>query len=296
MKNKKFLTTSEVSELLNINEKKIYILAQEGIIPATKITGKWLFPYDELVYFLRYESLKNLKKGITFSLLENNILIGAGSDDPILSKIFNHFYNFSKTTLFYSTVGSKNGVNMLKNKVVHFAFSHLYDFKKNEFNLPYLKDIFTNNDYVVINLFHRDIGVVSSFEFSNLEELNKKNLTFILRQKGSGIRNITENIFESDKLKRVAFKFFPNEVTTHIEVANLVKNNKEFIGITTKSTAKIFDLYFHKIFKERFDLITLKEYFFNKIFQQFYNFIIEKLKKELSPEGYDFKECGKIII
>ncbi len=296
MERKKFLNTSEVSKLLNINEKKVYNLAQEGFIPATKVTGKWLFPFDELISFLKYDSLKNIKKGITFSLFESNILIGAGSDDPILPKIFNHFYNFSKTTLFYSTVGSKNGIEMLKNRIVHFAFSHLFDFEKNDFNIPYLNKIFPDKDYAVINLFYREIGIVSNFEISSIKDINKKGLTFILRQKGSGIRDITENLFKSKKLSKNILHFYPEEVTTHLEVANLVKNNIDFIGITTKSTAKIFNLQFYKIFDERFDLITIKEYFFEKIFQTFYNFINEKLKHDFSPEGYNFKDSGRIIV
>ncbi len=295
MDKKNFLTTSEVANLLNINEKKVYTLAQEGIIPATKITGKWLFPYDELLIFLKYDSLKNIKKGITLSLFENDILLGAGSDDPILPKIFNQFYNFAKITLFYSTVGSSKGIEMLRNRIVHFSFSHLYDFKSEEFNTPFLRKIFPSEDYAVINFFFREIGIVSNFKIIDIEDLKNKNLTFILRQKGSGIRNITENLFNSGELDRSKFSFFPEEVTTHLEVANLVKNNKNFIGITTKSTAKIFNIYFYKIFNERFDLITLKEYFFNKVFQEFYNFINMKLKIEFNIEGYNFNESGNIL-
>jgi putative molybdopterin biosynthesis protein len=33
-----------VAKLLNINEKMVYTLIHEKGLPATKITGKWLFP------------------------------------------------------------------------------------------------------------------------------------------------------------------------------------------------------------------------------------------------------------
>ncbi len=297
MKNNKFLTTSEASRLLNINEKKLYVLAQEGVIPATKVTGKWLFPEDELINYLKFDALKNLKKGIPFTLLENNILIGGGSDDPILSKIFAKFYNYSKINLFYTTVGSENGLNLLKNRITHFALSHIYDEKENDYNLPYLKKIFPVEEYVIINFFYREIGIISQIKISDIDELSGKNFTFILRQKGSGIRSLTEYFFKSNILKKDKLKFFKEEVNTHFEVASLVKNNKNLIGIATKSISKIFDLNFYKLFSERFDFITLKDYFFQNPVQKIYEFLLEQVRLKFPPiDGYDFSKSGKIIL
>ena len=41
---KKYLTTKELAELLDINEKMVYQLINEKGLPACKVTGKWLFP------------------------------------------------------------------------------------------------------------------------------------------------------------------------------------------------------------------------------------------------------------
>ncbi|MCZ6575092.1 MAG: helix-turn-helix domain-containing protein, partial [Gammaproteobacteria bacterium] len=40
----RFLSVKQVAEYLHLNEKKVYTLVGEGKIPATKVTGKWLFP------------------------------------------------------------------------------------------------------------------------------------------------------------------------------------------------------------------------------------------------------------
>ncbi|MBT8088036.1 MAG: helix-turn-helix domain-containing protein, partial [Gammaproteobacteria bacterium] len=42
----RFMTVKQVAAYLQVNEKKVYGLVQEGKIPATKLTGKWLFPRD----------------------------------------------------------------------------------------------------------------------------------------------------------------------------------------------------------------------------------------------------------
>ncbi len=39
-----FLSTKEVAQFLDVNEKMIYSLISDKGLPATKVTGKWLFP------------------------------------------------------------------------------------------------------------------------------------------------------------------------------------------------------------------------------------------------------------
>ena len=41
-----FMSAHQASDYLQLNEKKIYALVKEGKIPATKITGKWMFPKE----------------------------------------------------------------------------------------------------------------------------------------------------------------------------------------------------------------------------------------------------------
>lgn len=42
------LTTREAARYLRIKERKLYELLAEDAIPATKVTGKWVFPRREL--------------------------------------------------------------------------------------------------------------------------------------------------------------------------------------------------------------------------------------------------------
>lgn len=38
------LSTRELARFLGVNEKQVYALITEKGLPATKVTGKWLFP------------------------------------------------------------------------------------------------------------------------------------------------------------------------------------------------------------------------------------------------------------
>ena len=75
----------QVSGYLQINEKKVYDMVNRGIIPATKITGKWMFP-KELIDKWMLDSTHN-------GLLRDRLII-AGSDDPFLSRIINDFSRY----------------------------------------------------------------------------------------------------------------------------------------------------------------------------------------------------------
>ena len=73
-----FMSVKQVADYLNLNEKKIYALVNEGNIPATKVTGKWMFP-RELVDRWMLDSTHG-------GLLADRLIIG-GSDDPLLYRI-----------------------------------------------------------------------------------------------------------------------------------------------------------------------------------------------------------------
>ena len=71
-----FMSVRQVAEYLHLNEKKIYALVNEGAIPATKVTGKWMFP-RELIDRWMLDSAHG-------GLLTDRLVI-AGSDDPHIS-------------------------------------------------------------------------------------------------------------------------------------------------------------------------------------------------------------------
>ena len=70
-----FMNVKQVAEYLDLNEKKVYQLANEARIPATKATGKWLFPRSLLDRWL----LGSCHEGVM-----NDRLLLAGSDDVLL--------------------------------------------------------------------------------------------------------------------------------------------------------------------------------------------------------------------
>jgi len=64
MESKTLLNTREIAQFLNINEKMVYTLIAEKGLPATKATGKWLFPRHLVEQWLENQTLNYPKQPI----------------------------------------------------------------------------------------------------------------------------------------------------------------------------------------------------------------------------------------
>src|SRR5512135_2553894 len=148
---KEMLSTKEVAEYLSINEKQVYRLIKEKKIPATRITGKWLFPkglIEEWVVNSARESVGGMARK---TAAENQVVI-AGSNDIALellvknTNLLHPEYNVS-----ISNVGSLAGLIALKNGNCSVAASHLLDLETGEYNDSFIKKHFPELRVVILN-------------------------------------------------------------------------------------------------------------------------------------------------
>jgi excisionase family DNA binding protein len=298
--NSNFLTVKEVSKLLNVNEKKVYTLAQEGKIPGTKVTGKWLFPKHELESLLRRDARQTVKRFLSEFAVNRNIILVAGSDDPVMHMVHGLFHKmFPDFSLFSSSVGSEEGLKLLNKRLCHIALSHLFDGKTADFNFPFINTLFDDpEETAVINLFYRNVGFVSKVEdVESFKQVVGKGLRFVNRQSGSGIRGRIDQIIEEEKIPGLQIRGYSHEVYTHYDVVNRIVSGDSDTGIATESAALYAGLFFHRLFEERFDMVILKENFFEKGVQAFIEFVRSDvfLKHMQSMVGYDCRSTGKVM-
>ena len=57
---KEMFTVKEIAEYLNIHERHVYYLIKGKKIPATRITGKWLFPKKLVIEWIVSNALENV--------------------------------------------------------------------------------------------------------------------------------------------------------------------------------------------------------------------------------------------
>lgn len=299
-KNKGLLTAQEASQLLNINEKKVYALAQEGKLPGTKVTGKWIFPRAELEEYLRSKAQQTLRRSFFESVINRKVILLCGSDDPVLSMAQGFFHReHPGYTLFSSSVGSGEGLKLLSEGFCHVAVSHLYDPGADDFTFPFLGRYFEHTDTLtLVNLFYRRVGFVSrDQEVDSFADLTGRGLRFINRQKGSGIRALVDHLIDTEGVPASDIRGFEDEAFTHLGVINHISGGSADAGIVTESAARGANLSFHNILEERFDMVVRKEIFFDQNIQAFVEFLksdrFRGLLKDM--QGYDSRDTGKIM-
>ena len=294
------LTVKEASRFLNINEKKLYALVKEGRLPGTKVTGKWLFPKAQLGQFVKGKAMETIRKSFWESPVNKKVLLMCGSDDPVITIAHGHFHKtFPDFLLFSSSVGSREGIRLLKESFCTIAVSHLYDHKQGDFNFPCIREYFQDpNELVVINLFYRTIGFVSrDAAVQSMKECVDNKLRFINRQEGSGVRALVDHLIEDEGIKPSDLTGHDTQVFTHYDVVRSVATGLTDVGIAAESVAVSSRLVFSPIFEERFDMVVKKEAFFDRHVQAFVEFIRSDHFRDLLDmmKGYNDRETGKVV-
>lgn len=295
-----FLTVKEVSELLHINEKKVYSLALSGKIPGTKVTGKWLFPTVELQEFLKEKARKTIQRFSMEIDRGRKVILLSGSDDPIITMVQGIFHSrHTDIAVYSSSVGSGEGLRLLKDGFCHIALSHLYDPATDDYTFPFIHDLFENpDDLVVINLFYRSIGFISKNQIvRSFHDILEENLRFINRQARSGIRNQVDHIIATEGIDAHEIQGYASEAYTHFEVAYHIFSGDADAGIATETIAHQASLHFHKLFEERFDMVIYKDVFFEHHIQIFAEFIRSEIFTNIlkNMRGYDPRDTGRVL-
>ena len=296
------MNTKEVAKYLDIHEKQVYLLIKAGKIPCTRVTGKWIFPVkliDEWIQTSSQDGLQQARKRINSI---EGALLAAGSNDPVLDMLLTAIKkDHPAFNIFSANTGSVSGLAALNTGLTDIAFSHLFDPQTGEYNTPYLKQYCPDHHPVVVNLFYRQIGFLiakSKFNiFKGWESLTNKNIRFINRQKGSGIRILLDYELKNKSIVCENIPGYDNEVYTHFEVGLSLISGEADVGIASAAVAKILDLNFQPLVSERFDMILDKNTFFQPAIQAFIETLqSDQFKSRVEKIGnYNFKDAGRIL-
>lgn len=296
------MNTKEVAKYLDIHEKQVYLLIKAGKIPCTRVTGKWIFPVkliDEWIQTSVHDGLQQARRRV--NQIEG-ALLASGSNDPVLDMLLTAMKKDHPAFNFFSAnTGSVSGLEALNTGLTDIAFSHLYDPETGDYNTPYLRKYCPDHQPVVVNLFYRQIGFLTAKSKSNIfdgwNSLARKDLRFVNRQQGSGIRIMLDYELKTRKIAGSDISGYDNEVYTHFEVGLSLISGDADVGIASAAVAKILDLNFQPLVSERFDMILDKGTFFQPAIQAFIETLqSDQFKSRAEKIGsYNFKDTGRIL-
>jgi excisionase family DNA binding protein len=297
-----FLTTKEVAEHLGIHEKQVYALVKAGKIPASRVTGKWLFPRRVLDEWIEQNALEGLAAARTRGGKIDGVLLAAGSHDPVLDILQSHLSSkHTGIVLFTAATGSTEGLRLLNLGHTDLAWSHLVDPESGEYNVPHVKRLVTAVRPVVANLLWRDLGFVTAagnpLAIGGFADLGRPGVRLINRQAGAGTRLLLDRQLAEMGIAPAAVAGYEREAATHYEVGLAVLSGEADTGLASGSVARMLGLEFIKVVQERFDLVTTKDTYFSPGVQTILEALRDaEFRKRVANLGhYDFRDAGKIL-
>ena len=296
---KPLLSTREVAELLGVNEKMVYTLISDKGLPATKITGKWLFPKHLIDQWVETHTL-NFPQHKPLPAYDG-ILIITGSNDLLLDRMINRFNTrFSGQLAVFANLGSMGGLRALRRNLCHIAASHLVQDNESEYNFEFAVNELDNMP-AVINFCRREQGLLvqkgNPFGIQTAADLVKPGIRMVNRALGTGTRLLIDREFKKQGIQAEKVDGYHHEVARHLDVGLEILSGRAHVGPAIRAVAGILDLDFIPIRWERYDLMIAKDRFFDEGVQQFLSLLHEsgfKHQKE-HIQGYDLSLSGKMV-
>jgi putative molybdopterin biosynthesis protein len=296
------MSTKEVAKYLGIHEKQVYALIKAKKIPSTRVTGKWVFPRKLIDDWILSNAKTGLEQARQKSRRVEGALLASGSNDPILDMLHTYMKkSYPEFYIFSANTGSTDGLKALNMGFTDIAWSHLFDPKSGEYNIPFLSTYLPNVKPVVVNLFRRDLGFLiapkNPFHIHGFEDLTQKGIRLINRQRGSGTRVLLDYHLKKLKISPSKINGYEREVYTHFEVGLSILSKEANVGIATIAVSKLLGLPFVPITEESFDMILDQTTFFKKGIQAFIEILNSReFRNRVERLGsYDFKNSGKVL-
>jgi len=296
---KRYLNTKEVAQLLQINEKGVYALVSEKGLPATKVTGKWLFPKHFVEEWLDI-SIVNLPTAANSSLDSGRLFI-AGSDDLLFQRAVGLYNSMNRdSVIFFANIGSMGGLKALRQRSCHIGVCHLLQDDNEEYNFRFAEQEMGHAP-VFINFSRREQGIIvgrgNPKQIRSVADLAGDGIRVVNRPLNTGTRLLFDVEISRADVSPEDIDGYEVEVGRHLEAGLAVLSGQADAAPAIRPVAEVLGLDFIPLRWERFDLLINRDRFFEPPVQRFINLLHDPAFKGIADEyvGYDLSVCGKMI-
>jgi excisionase family DNA binding protein len=292
----KLLTTNEASDYLRLGERKLYELVAEGAIPCTKVTGKWLFPRDELDRWV----LAGLRRPAGIGLSDPPLIVG-GSQDALLEWSLRE----SGSGLATLVEGTESGVGrVLRGEAIaaaiHFHTEHELLATEKDANIAAMRATAGLPDAVLVGFVRREQGLLvqpgNPKKLTSFSDVLTSGATMAVRQSGAGAQMLLEALLTQ---RGTTLKDLPRldpPCLTGPDLASAIRAGRADCGIATRAAGKAAGLDFVPLLWENFDLAMRQRCYFKPAIQALLKFISQPVFHQRAYEltGYDTTPAGAI--
>jgi putative molybdopterin biosynthesis protein len=227
-------------------------------------------------------------------------LVLAGCD-PATGLLAHMVEKISGVEIVSAAASSKLALSWLSEGKVHIAGSHLEDPKTGEFNLPYIRKQFPDEDFIVITFARWEEGFVVAAgnpkRIRKIEDLARKNVKFANREPGSGSRGLLDQLMQKAKMDAQKVEGYDRIAHGHLAAAYCVVSREADVCLATRSAAQTFGLDFVPLHSERYDLVMRKRTADLPAIKAFLDVLQRAtLRRKLEVlAGYDTSQTGTLV-
>lgn len=290
----RFMSVKQVAEYLHINEKKVYALVREERIPATKITGKWVFP-RELVDRWLLESSHG-------GLLTDRLVV-AGSDDPLLAHVVMRLAQSvgSRALISYTPTGTRLGLGLLAAVRADVGCVHWGPDSESRIRHPaLLQQHAPHKDWILVRAFRREQGLMVKPDVlqrhGEVGALLKADLRWAMRQDGAGSRRFLQELLAEYGTTEERLQGSVHALSEREAGASIAMGAAD-VAAGVRASAAEFGLGFVPIGWEGFDFALGRGVYFRTLFHNLLDALRspETESKAKTLGGYDLSCAGDLI-
>ncbi|KAA8923066.1 MAG: molybdopterin biosynthesis protein [Thermoplasma sp.] len=216
-------------------------------------------------------------------------VICIGSSDPLMDIVVLE----TDTNAKIVNMGSWGGVNAMKIGIADVSGIHIL--RNGVYNLSVMDDNLKDRS-LLIRGFSRNRGFLSRTGIASFDEILNNDLTFVNRNKGSGTRDLIEEMIGNNERIRTSMRGYLWESPSEAGVAQAVAQGRADAGIGLEFYAVKLGLQYRHIKKENYDILISRDFYGSSAGKSF----IESLKslrgRESQYPGYEIPEnIGEVI-
>ena len=222
--------------------------------------------------------------------------------DPATGLLSRMVEKISGVEVVTAGASSRLALNWMVEGKVHIAGSHLEDQKTGEFNVPFLRRQFPNEELTAITFARWEEGLVvapgNPKAIHKPEDLARKGVRLANREPGSGSRALLDKLLEKAGIAPARVAGYDKVSFGHLAAAYCVVTGEADTCIATRSAAQAFHLDFLPLHSERYDLVMRRRTAEMPAIKAFLDVLQRAtLRRKLEVlAGYDTSQTGSVVM
>lgn len=234
----RYLTAQEVADRLKIKKSTVYDMIKKGTLRATKM-GKQFRVSEEDVYAVLGAAQPTVHTAPAPAAGGRFIVCGQDALLDLLCDSANTAYG--EPFFFRSHMGSYNGLHAMYQGQADAATAHLWDMETDTYNLPFISKLLPGERVQVYHLVGRTVGLYVAAGnpkgIHRIEDFARPDVTMVNREKGSGIRVLTDSLLLRAGLSPRALRGYEDVVGSHLAAAAAVAGGQADCAVGNQKAA-----------------------------------------------------------